>query len=57
LADFPGSGRVVPEIGRMEIRELILGDYRIVYRHHVGRVEILTVFHGARLLSEESLGS
>ena len=32
LADFPLSGRVVPEIGRKEIRELILPHYRIIYR-------------------------
>jgi plasmid stabilization system protein ParE len=29
---FPRSGRVVPELSRDDVRELIVGDYRIVYR-------------------------
>jgi addiction module RelE/StbE family toxin len=39
---FPRSGRVVPELSRDDVRELIVGDYRIVYR--------LAVFRGSRLL-------
>jgi plasmid stabilization system protein ParE len=27
---FPYSGRMVPELGREDIRELIVGDYHIV---------------------------
>jgi hypothetical protein len=39
----------VPEVGDESVREVIHGNYRIVYRlgHEVG--EIATVFHGARL--------
>ena len=55
LKDFPGSGRVVPEIGKPEIREILRGDYRIIYRQRADRLEILTVFHGARLLTEDDL--
>lgn len=29
---FPESGRVVPELNRKEIREVIIGNYRIIYR-------------------------
>jgi toxin ParE1/3/4 len=50
LADNPRSGRVVPEIGNPDIRELIHRGYRIVYRLNGGRVDILTVFEGHRLL-------
>lgn len=50
LADFPNLGRVVPEIGRNDIREIILQNYRIIYRVLADEVEILTVHHGARLL-------
>ncbi len=50
LADFPQCGRIVPEINDAAIREIILGNYRIIYRLQVGLAEILTVFHGARLL-------
>ena len=50
LADNPGSGRTVPEIGNPDIRELIYRGYRIVYRLNGDRTEILTVFEGHRLL-------
>ncbi len=32
LSEFPDSGRVVPEINRSEIREIIKGNYRVVYK-------------------------
>lgn len=51
LEAFPLSGRVVPEINDAEIREIILGNYRIVYRYRDILVEILTIYHGARLLN------
>ena len=47
LIDFPQSGRIVPEIGDRSIREIILGNYRIIYRLRSEAVEILTVHHGA----------
>jgi toxin ParE1/3/4 len=50
LADFPQSGRVVPEMNCPNIREIILGNYRIIYRLKTDLVEILTIHHGARLL-------
>ncbi|MEH2412091.1 type II toxin-antitoxin system RelE/ParE family toxin [Nostoc sp.] len=31
LEQFPCSGRVVPEIAQEDIREIIFGNYRIVY--------------------------
>ncbi|WP_417784423.1 type II toxin-antitoxin system RelE/ParE family toxin [Terasakiella pusilla] len=31
LADFPESGRMVPELGSPRIRELIFGTYRVIY--------------------------
>ena len=43
-------GRVVPEIGNPDIRELIFKKYRIVYRLNANCIEILTVFEGHRLL-------
>ncbi|MBI1735807.1 MAG: type II toxin-antitoxin system RelE/ParE family toxin [Candidatus Rokubacteria bacterium] len=46
--DHPRSGRVVPELGDESIREVIHGNYRIVYRLRDVVVEIATVFHGAR---------
>ena len=52
LESFPDSGRVVPEFPTSGLREIVFGDYRIVYRHppDTASVEILTVRHGARLM-------
>lgn len=49
LASNPRSGRMVPEVGDESIREVIHGNYRIVYRLRSDVVEIATVFHGTRL--------
>ena len=49
LRDNPRSGRMVPELGDESVREIIQGNYRIVYRLRRDVVEIATVFHGARL--------
>jgi toxin ParE1/3/4 len=48
LHDYPLSGRVVPELGRPTIREVIEGSYRIVYRVTPDAVQILAVVHGTR---------
>lgn len=51
LLTSPLRGRVVPEVGRNEIRELRYGKYRIVYRFdEPDAIAILTVRHGSRLL-------
>lgn len=48
LVEFPMSGRVVPEIGDQDIREVIVQNYRVIYQLDGEEVEILTVHHGAR---------
>lgn len=50
LAVLPNAGRVVPELHRQDIRELLVGDYRIIYRLKPGVTEVLTVSHGSRRL-------
>lgn len=57
LALFPESGRRLPERPRSTLRELIYGNYRIVYRATAKRVEVLTVFEGHRLLPQDDLPS
>ena len=50
LETMPRSGRIVPEFENPELREVIYGNYRIVYRV-IGPnedIEILAVVHGAR---------
>jgi len=39
----------VPELGRDQIRELIVGDYRIVYRTESDAAVLLTIFRSSRL--------
>lgn len=43
---FPESGRMVPEVNRKDIRELIWRGYRIVYQVKADEVEVLTIRHG-----------
>jgi len=51
LKRFPTSGKIVPEIEKTEIRELIFGNYRIIYKIFSStRIDILTVHHSARQL-------
>jgi toxin ParE1/3/4 len=47
----PLIGRMVPELSSPQIRELLFGNYRIVYRITPHCIEILTVFEGHLLLS------
>ena len=55
LARFPEMGRMVPEVPGSDLRELIEGNYRIVYRLRGKVIEIITVFEAHRLLPEEDL--
>jgi plasmid stabilization system protein ParE len=48
LNSVPLSGRIIPEIGNPECREIIYGAYRIMYRLQVEDVWITGVVHGAR---------
>ncbi|HET9225612.1 MAG TPA: type II toxin-antitoxin system RelE/ParE family toxin [Thermoanaerobaculia bacterium] len=50
LADFPNAGRIVPELARTDVRELIHGGYRLIYRISRDAILILTVRHSRRLL-------
>lgn len=51
LKEFPKSGRIVPEFRNEEMRELIMGKYRIVYRLYSSNVIIiLRIIHGSKLM-------
>ena len=45
----PLAGRTVPKMSREDIRELIEGNYRIVYQVFADRLVILTVFEEHQL--------
>ena len=49
LAEFPQSGRMVPEFERPDLRELIEGPYRIIYLVTAETIEVLAVVHGRQL--------
>lgn len=53
-AEFPKSGRVVPEFQDENLREVIEGSYRIVYEINTTKktIVVLTVFEGHRLLGK-----
>jgi addiction module RelE/StbE family toxin len=49
LKTFPHAGRVVPEKNEDNVRELIEGNYRIIYEIvSTAQINILTVYHSAR---------
>ncbi len=50
LKSFPESDRIVPEINSKDFRELIYGNYRIIYRLEKIQVSILTIRHGKQIL-------
>ena len=50
LKEFPKMGRIVPEVNILSVREIIFQNYRIIYRIMIDYIEIITVFHGSRLL-------
>ena len=50
LKSFPKSGRAVPEINNDSIRELIHGNYRIIYKVSIQKIIIVTIHHSARII-------
>lgn len=51
LGNYPRTGGgVVREVGLEDIREVLVGSYRVIYRLRKDEVQLLTLHHGARLL-------
>jgi plasmid stabilization system protein ParE len=50
LKSSPEIGRIVPEINNNYFRELIYGNYRIIYRIEKKQISILTIRHGQQIL-------
>ncbi|MCF8130356.1 MAG: type II toxin-antitoxin system RelE/ParE family toxin [Deltaproteobacteria bacterium] len=50
LKAAPKTGRTVPEIQNSQFRELIYGNYRIIYRIEKKQISILTIRHGMQIL-------
>lgn len=50
LENHPKLGRVVPEIKDEDYRELIKGNYRVIYWLGASKISVLTVCHGRKIL-------
>lgn len=48
IAQFPESGRIVPEAEFPQIREVLEGPYRIMYHIKPDQVDIIAVIHGSQ---------
>ena len=57
LESFSRIGRIVPELNEDTIRELLFGNYRIIYRIELKQVSILTIRHIKQILPEYGLES
>jgi plasmid stabilization system protein ParE len=55
LSSLPEVGRKVPEVNRNEIRELIFGNYRIIYRIEQSNISVLTIRHGQQILPVDEI--
>jgi plasmid stabilization system protein ParE len=52
LADFPESGRVLPEFPDLPFREVVVAPYRFFYRVRDDAVWIVAAWHSAQLPGE-----
>jgi len=55
LGVFPKMGRMLPEIPGSDLRELVIRNYRIVYRTHHEAIQVLTVFESHKLLPDQDI--
>ncbi len=56
IENNPHIGRVVPELNNKAVREIISGNYRIIYLLvNESRADILTVHHSYRLLKNSPI--
>ena len=50
LESSPEIDRIVPEINNTQFREIIYGNYRIIYHIEKKQISILTIRHGKQIL-------
>ena len=48
IAEFPLSGREVPEFAVPQVREILEGPFRIIYYLKPDQIDVLAVIHGAQ---------
>lgn len=53
LKTYPLSGKIITEIIKSDFREIIQGNYRVIYKIVTNqRIDIITIHHAARSLSK-----
>jgi addiction module RelE/StbE family toxin len=55
IKEFPTQGRVVPEIGQQDIREIFCVSYRIIYQIEAKKILILTIRHMKQEITKDNL--
>jgi toxin ParE1/3/4 len=55
LESFPDMGRMVLEVGRPSVREVLVAPYRLIYRRDTHQVVILALHHWRRILVREEI--
>lgn len=55
LEKYPEFGAVIPERGNKSLREIRVFHYRIIYHIAEGKIRIVAVVHGARLLAGDMI--
>ena len=50
LKSSPEIGRIVPELNNTQFREIIYGNYRIIYRIEKKQISVLTIRHCKQIL-------
>lgn len=56
LISHPKIGQIVPEVGDDTVRQILQGNYRIIYKIvNDNLIHILTIHHSRRLLSSNPL--
>jgi plasmid stabilization system protein ParE len=48
IAEFPLSGREVPEFAVPQVREILEGPFRMIYYIKPDQIDVLAVIHGAQ---------
>ena len=57
LGFFPEAGRIVPEIGDSNIREIFVYSYRLIYEIFPNSIEILALIYGKRGFSKDLINT
>jgi plasmid stabilization system protein ParE len=50
----PEIGGIVPEFKRSEIRELIHGNYRLVYELKTNQIDMLTIWYTRQMMPDDT---